>query len=136
MKFNDPGIQPGLVVAIEREMALVAPVRELVDDGIIQRVVDLPERSLLRVDVRGAELAGRVAAVDRLDVDNVRLRHFRAVHEVVHILFLCLAPGEELQFQVGVAREIRKMRPRVPPEFSHKAVDLNRHAGSFFTLFL
>ena len=96
MEFHDPGIQEGLIVSIQCQMTLVAPVVELIDAAVEQILIHALIGALFSVLVGSTEGTGAVAAVDRFQVDYKRLRCFLCVQEILDILLLQLIPGKEL----------------------------------------
>ena len=135
VKLHDPGIQPGLVVSIQGQMALIAPVAQLIDDAVVQLVRHPGIGTLFRVLVRGTEFAGAVAAVDRLQVHHIGMRDRIALHEIFDIFSLRFSSRQKLQGQISLTCQLRKILSHVPAEFSGVVMNSDRHFTiSFYPL--
>ena len=135
VKLHDSGIQPGLIVSVQGQMALIAPVAELIDDAVIQLVRHSGKGSLFRVLVRGAELAGAVAAVDRLQIDHIGMGDRIALHKIFDIFSLRFSSRQKLQGQISLTCQLRKILSHVPAEFSGVVMNSDRHFTiSFYPL--
>ena len=109
--LDDLCIQKRLIIAVQRQMSLISPVCELVNDVPVKAVVNDASRPLLRVDIRRAEFAGGIAAVDRLDVHDLRHRRGFLRKEPGAECVLRFLSCFELQFQIRVGREVREPLP-------------------------
>ena len=134
VKLHDPGIQPGFVVSIQSQMALIAPVAQLINDAVVQLVRHPGIGTLFRVLVRGAEFTGAVAAVDRLQVHHIGVRDRIALHEIFDIFSLRFSSRQKLQGQISLARQLREIFSHVPAEFSGVVVNSDRHVTISFIL--
>ena len=96
MKFYDTGIQPGLIIAVQGQMSLVAPFCELIDNGIEQILIHSHIWTLLCVLIGCAEGTGRITTVDGLDVDHIRIGNLFGIQEIIDISLLRLSSCHEL----------------------------------------
>ena len=88
VKLHNARVKPRLVVAVQGQMPLIVPVVELVNHGIIERVIHLLVGTLFRVNVGGTELTCTVAAVHSLQIHHERMRRLLMAHKIRNILFL------------------------------------------------
>ena len=127
MKLYNAGIQKRLVVAVQCQMALIAPVCQLVDDGTVQTVLDLHEGTLLCMNICRAERAGGIAAVDGFDVYHLRHRSLILLHKPLDVLILNRSSCHKLKLQISTARQIGGNASCFKSEFSKKTADTNTH---------
>ena len=96
VKFQNSRIQIGLVIPVQCQVALVAPVMKLVDNAVKQTFLHTLVGTLLRILVCRAEGTGTVAAVYGLKVHHKRLRDLLPLQKILYILLLKLISGQKL----------------------------------------
>ncbi len=88
MEFHNTGIQPWLIITVHRQMSLIIPIRQLVDNAVKKLVLHPFIRTFFRIFIRRAELTSAVAAVDRFQVHHQRLGCLLRLHKIVYIILL------------------------------------------------